>query len=128
MKSMNFFGTLSTLITIAVLLIALKMCSTEDTGYVQSKEVSNDKMLEAIRKEPKVREATVNSADVLYISVDDDGTRRDGLAGYFCKYVQEYGTDISMIRIVEHGTTKSPKRDNAYGIILGESMCEWVKR
>lgn len=46
--------------------------------------------LEKIRKdEIKFKEAIITEANVLYISVVDDGTKRDGLASYFCEILRD---------------------------------------
>ncbi|NBA77298.1 hypothetical protein GOQ04_17215 [Emticicia sp. ODNR4P] len=82
--------------------------------------------LEKIRKdEPKVKEAIITEANVLYISVVDDGTKRDGLASYFCETLRDanLNQEIKKIKIVKFGSTTDPKKDNAYGVLLGESEC-----
>lgn len=83
--------------------------------------------LEKIRKdEPKVKEAIITEANVLYISVVDDGTKRDGLASYFCETLRDanLNQEIKKIKIVKFGSTTDPKKDNAYGVLLGESECK----
>lgn len=80
--------------------------------------------LEKIRKdEPKVKEAIITEANVLYISVVGDGTKRDGLASYFCETLRDanLNQEIKKIKIVKFGSTTDPKKDNAYGVLLGES-------
>jgi hypothetical protein len=83
----------------------------------------NNLALEEIKTEPLVREALIVSGDILYASVIDDGTRRDGYAEYLCQILKEKGASISRVKITEVGTTKSPDRDNAYGVLLGEAHC-----
>lgn len=88
-----------------------------------------DAALEAIKKEEKVLDLTLTEADVLYISVQDDGTRRDGYAGYICQVLDEYGVRGKRIKIVKHGSQNDPKRDNAYGVLLGEQWCDkWLSK
>ncbi len=82
--------------------------------------------LEKIRKdEPKVKEVIITEANILYISVVDDGTKRDGLASYFCETLRDanLNQEIKKIKIVKFGSTTDPKKDNAYGVLLGESEC-----
>ncbi len=94
-----------------------------ETVDKSSIENNNAKALEAIKTEPKVAEALITNANVLYVSVKDDGTRRDGYAEYLCQVLREYGSNVNRVKVTEVGTTKSPDRDNAYGILLGEAYC-----
>ena len=85
----------------------------------------NDKTaIEEIRKEPKVIEALLTDANVLYVSVMDDGTRRDGFAVYLCQIIKEHNSTINCVKVVKVNSTKDPNRDNAYGVLLGESYCK----
>ncbi len=84
----------------------------------------NKKALEAIRKEPKVLEAIITDANVLYVSVKSDGTKRNGYAIYLCQILRENNASCKWVKVVEAGTTNHPKADNAYGILLGESKCD----
>lgn len=79
--------------------------------------------LSAIKKEKKVKEAIITDANVLYASVVDDGTRRDGYAEYLCQVLKDYGVPMR-VKIVKFGSKNDPKRDNAYGVLLGESWCK----
>jgi hypothetical protein len=85
---------------------------------------ANEKALIAIRKEKKVAEAFLSDANVLYISVKDDGTRRDGYAEYICQVIKENGSKIDRVKVTKVGSTNDPNRDNAYGILLGECYCK----
>lgn len=88
-----------------------------------SKKSKGD-LLEAVRKEPKVKEAIITDARVLYVSVIDDGTKRDGYASYLCELVREYGSNVNMVKVVKVNSIKDPNRDNAYGVLLGEAYCK----
>lgn len=85
---------------------------------------NNKAALEEIRKEPKVVEAMMNDTDVLYVSVYDDGTRRDGYASYICQILKEHSSTISRVKVMKAGSTNDPNKDNAYGVLLGESFCK----
>jgi len=85
---------------------------------------NNKKALEALQSEPKVKEAIITDANVLYVSVEDDGTNRKGYADYLCQVLAENGSTISWIKIVKVGSTNDPKADNAYGVLLGETHCK----
>ena len=87
-------------------------------------EPNNKLALEEIRKEPKVKEAIITDANVLYISVEDDGTPRDGYAGYICEVLREKQATTNWVKVVKVNSTNDPNSDNAYGVLLGESHCE----
>lgn len=80
--------------------------------------------LDAIKQEPKVKDAVITDANVLYVAVIDDGTSRDLYADYLCQVLSDYSSDIKSVKIVKFGSTNSPKKDNAYGILLGQSWCK----
>ncbi len=85
---------------------------------------NNENLLKAVSAEKKVKEAIITNANVLYISVVDDGTRRDGYADYMCQLVKDYNSNVNSVKIVKVWSTKDPNRDNSYGVLLGESFCE----
>jgi hypothetical protein len=90
-------------------------------------KVDNSKALEAVKAEPKVMEAIITDADVLYVSVIDDGTSRKGYAEYLCEVLKDYNTTVTRVKVVKAGSTDDPNKDNAYGILLGECNCETYK-
>lgn len=101
-----------------------------DTTNVNNERFSSDadynnKALKEIQKEPKVKEALITEANVLYVSVIDDGTRRDGYAEYLCQVLKDNKSSIHKVKIVKYGSTNSENRDNAYGVLLGESNCNF---
>jgi hypothetical protein len=87
-------------------------------------EPNNKLALVEIRKEPKVKEAIITDANVLYITVEDDGTNRDGYASYICEVLQEKKATTNWVKVVKINSTNEPNSDNAYGVLLGESHCE----
>ena len=113
-----------------LLLIIFKTCkgSTGADVKAQTQTVNNDSInkvvLEVIKKEPKVKDVVLTEANVLYIAVETDNTNRDGYASYFCETLKEYKSTIEAVKIVEFGTTNSKNKDNAYGVLLGESRCK----
>ena len=108
-------------IIIAIILL-LVSCGS---GRTQENIDANNALIETIMKEDKVAvEAIITDTDVLYVSVKDDGTSRDGLASYFCNYKSEFPkSTFKSVKIVEAGTTNSSNKDNAYGVLLGEHYC-----
>jgi hypothetical protein len=118
------------LFTACVLAITLQSCkkgnieSTIPADTTEVTDTTNNALLASIKKEPKVKDAFVNDANVLYVAVAADGTDRSGYAEYLCEIVRENKSDIERIKIVEYGTSGSKDADNAYGKLLGESQCE----
>lgn len=86
-------------------------------------EPNNKVALEEIKKEPKIKEAFITDANVLYVSVEDDGTNRNGYAEYLCGILKENKASTSWVKIVKVNSIDSENSDNAYGVLLGESMC-----
>lgn len=86
---------------------------------------NNKLALEEIRKEPKVKEALITDANVLYVTVEDDGTRRDGYAGYLCEVLNDHKATTKWVKVVKVNSSKDPDADNAYGVLLGEMNCEF---
>jgi len=84
----------------------------------------NVNALKEIRKEAKVKEALITEVGVLYVSVVDDGTNRNGYASYLCEILREKNAEANRVKIIKVNSTKDPMRDNAYGILLGESWCK----
>lgn len=87
-------------------------------------EPNNKIALEEIRKEPKVKEAVITDANVLYVTVEDDGTNRDGYASYICEILKEKKATTNWVKVVKVNSTNDANADNAYGVLLGESHCE----
>ena len=83
----------------------------------------NSKALIEIKKEKKVVEAIITESDVIYVSVNDDGTNRNGYAEYLCQLLKEFKAKANRVKIIKVGSSDSPNKDNAYGILLGESNC-----
>ncbi|QYS86319.1 hypothetical protein JJC03_15575 [Flavobacterium oreochromis] len=117
----------------AVLFVAVlggvKACKGESESVPQetvkkdNSEAINKAAVEVIKKEPKVKDAFLTDANILYVAVESDGTDRSGYASYICETLKENKAKIDAVKVVEFGTTNSPDKDNAYGVLLGESRC-----
>jgi hypothetical protein len=83
-------------------------------------EIAKPDILSKVKAESLVKDAIINEAQVLYITVNDDGTNRNGLAEYFCQTYKVNG-----VKIIKANSSNSPDRDCAYGIIIGESNCKF---
>lgn len=108
-----------------VLLIAIAFClqSCGDTGKPQD-EPNNKLAFEEIQKEPKVIDAIITDANVLYVTVEDDGTPRDGYASYLCEVLREKQASAKWVKVVKANSASDPNADNSFGVLLGEHHCE----
>jgi hypothetical protein len=98
---------------------------TPTQSYAPSRIENNTEKLKLLMsKEPSVKDFVLTEVGVLYISVSDDGTRRDGLAEYFCQTMKDESINIKRVKIVKFGSSKDPNRDNSYGVLLGECWCK----
>ena len=112
----------------AAKLIYLTIISTLIIGCGESvkpqEDTNNILALEEIQKEPKVIEAIITDANVLYVTVEDDGTSRDGYASYLCEVLNANEASTNWVKVVKVNSAKDPNADNAYGVLLGESNCK----
>lgn len=105
--------------------VSLVLAFTSCGESIKPQDEPNNKLaLEEIRKEPKVKEAIITDANVLYITVDDDGTNRNGYASYICEVLREKKATTNWVKVVKVNSINDPNSDNAYGVLLGESHCE----
>ena len=114
------------LIIAGVILFAIYLLNgSKESNLDETKsDQGNTNALNEIRKEAKIKEAFISEAGVLYVSVVDDGTNRDGYASYLCEILREKNAEANRVKIIKVNSTRDPKRDNAYGILLGESRCK----
>lgn len=85
--------------------------------------ISNNQALDAVRAEIKVKDVVITDANVLYVSVVDDGTRRDGYAEYLCALLKEYHSTVNRVKVIKSNSSNSPKKNTPYGILIGETRC-----
>lgn len=102
-----------------------KAASLAESVPVAVSQGAIDQALKKIKAEPKVLDAVITDSNVLYASVKDDGTRRDGYAEYLCQVLKESGLSNTAVKVVKYNSTKDAKRDNAYGVLLGQSSCNF---
>lgn len=95
-----------------------------DSTSKSNNETFINEALAAIKKEEKIKDVIITEANVLYASVLDDGTPRNGYADYLCAVLTKYKVTNIRVKIVKFGSMKDKERDNAYGILLGESSCK----
>lgn len=87
---------------------------------------NNQKALVEIRKEPRIAEALITDANVLYVSVKGDGSREDGYAQYLCQVLSDQQATTKHVKVVQVGTAGKEGADNAFGVLLGEADCKAV--
>lgn len=97
---------------------------TASDKAAQDQRLVDEKVRDAIYQEKKVKEVLLTDANVIYVSVLDDGTNRDGFAEYICQVAKEAGSQSNEVKVVKFGSTNSPQRDNAYGVLLGKARCK----
>ena len=126
----NFRNNCFLIALVILSLLTASGCSDDDPNDVPAVKTEegtaegNAKALELVRKEKKVDEAIITDANVLYVSVQDDGSRRDGFASYLCEILRENKAKARWVKITRTGSTNAPDRDNAFGVLLGESKCK----
>ena len=114
------------IIVVAIIVLIIPKSNKKNEGYntiASSSEVSSGNLKLIMSKEPSAKDYVLTDVGVLYISVIDDGTRRDGLASYFCQLMKDENIKASRVKIVRFGSQNDPNRDNSYGVLLGESWC-----
>lgn len=102
---------------------SIKQKNTE-RGYVKPATNGNKEALTVILTEPKVKGAIFTDANVLYVDVLDDGSKRDGYASYLCEVLRDYNTSANRVKVVKASSHNDPNRDSAYGVLLGECWCK----
>lgn len=101
-----------------LIFLVLLTCITTSV-FAQSPAIK-EKLKTLMKYEPKVKDYVLTEANVFYASLLDDGTRRDGFAEYLYYTLKGEGILVFKVVIVRVGSQKDPKRDNAYGVKLGE--------
>jgi hypothetical protein len=111
---------------LSLVLVFISCISCGDSALVEKTQdnANNKSALEEIRKEKKITEAFINDANVLYVSVADDGTKRDGYAMYLCNVLAEHKATTKMVKVMKAGSIGDPNATNAYGVQLGEASCK----
>lgn len=121
-KTMKKIKTMANIIAIMLLIFLNTACEPEPKN---SENPNDQAALEAIKKEQWLIDAFITDANVMYISMNGDGKPQNGYAEVICHILKEHDAKTHWVKIVEAGTTKSPEADNAYGVLIGESHCEF---
>jgi len=101
-----------------VFLLLVLVCFVA-SGHSQV-STTNEKLKTLMKNEPKVKDFVFTDAKVLYASVIDDGTNRNGYAQYLYYALKEVNIKTFKVVVVKLRSQNDPKRDNAYGVKLGE--------
>lgn len=85
---------------------------------------SQDSALAAVKKEPKVKDAAwAPNGFGLWVGVLDDGTRRDGYAGYICQVLVEHGAAKgALVKVMDIAPPRGEIRE------LGRMWCDDLGR
>lgn len=128
MAQKSFFGNwLYRGIAIGIFIFLISKCGDKDSENKRSqiKAANAAVAKKIIQSEPQVLDAVITDAQVLYVVVRDDGSRRDGYASYLCQTRSDYtGSNWERVKVVQVNTFNHPERDNAYGVLLGEAWCK----
>jgi hypothetical protein len=92
---------------------------------VSSETKDNKKLIEVIKQQKKILDYVITDANVLYVTLADDGTSRNGYASYLCQEVKDTNSSVTRVKIVKLGSQNDPNKDNAYGVLLGECYCNF---
>ncbi len=85
---------------------------------------NNKKALGVIQSESKITESIITDSGILYASVKDDESNRDGFACYLCEILKENNSSINLVKIVKDKSSNDPNKDNSYGVLLGKCECK----
>jgi hypothetical protein len=94
--------------------------SPAESPRVLKAETEQRKVLKLVRAEALVKQALITEADVLYVAVEDDGSRRDEYASYLCGLIKNQTTSIKKVKVV----AVKKARERANDVPLGESSCQ----
>ncbi len=92
---------------------------------ISSEVKDNKKLIEVIKQQKKILDYVITDANVLYVTLADDGTSRNGYASYLCQEVKDTNSSVTRVKIVKLGSQNDPNKDNAYGVLLGECYCNY---
>lgn len=90
----------------------------------QKRHFTNETFVYYIMTDSRVKDAVLTNANVLYISVLDDGKKKNDLAADLCRSIKENSLSIARTKVVKFNSQNDPHRDNAYGVLLGECWCK----
>jgi hypothetical protein len=105
------------------LLLTVNSCGTEEDP-LQNK--NNLEALEDVKTAfgEKIQEAIITEANVLYVSVEDNGVDQTRFAETICNLLSKHNATTKMVKVVKVNSSNEPNADNAYGVLLGETFCE----
>jgi hypothetical protein len=112
------------LVIVILFLVLLGMLVPDTQESEVGNNQNNQAALKAVLARDYIKDATITPAGVLYVSVVDDGTKRDGLAMAMCEVVKQNRSSVTRVKIVKVNSSKDRNRDNAYGVLLGEAWCK----
>ena len=94
--------------------------SPAESPRILKTETEQRKILKLVGAVVSVKQALIPEADVLYVSVEDDGSRRDEYANYLCGLIKDHTNSIKSVKVVAF----RKGRENVNSNPLGESSCQ----
>ena len=91
---------------------------------VLASETRNREALRIVRDQPQVKQALITDANVLYVSVVDDGEKKDVYAKYLCGILEKKKANVHSVKVVKLRSLNERTTDTGYGVVLGESNCQ----
>lgn len=109
------------LITLTVLLFI--SCGSENPNENANNKKAIQEIKDSYGESERFVEVFLTDADVLYISVKDNGVDQSQFAQTICGVLRSNNATTKWVKIVKANSSNDPNADNSYGVLLGESHC-----
>ncbi|WP_025322292.1 hypothetical protein [Deferrisoma camini] len=108
----------------SLLLASVIIFAAAFLGVIPAKADRFDDALQAVKAEPKVKDAAwasrSESLPSLIVGVWDDGSSQVGYAQYLCLTLADYGIYGGVVRVLDYGVFL---RENGKRKVLGKAWC-----
>ena len=112
-------------ISVIIILFTLTIsCSVENPQDNSNNKIAVDAIKESYKDSERLVEVFLTEANVLYVSIIDNGVDQNRFAETICNQLKEYNSTIKWVKIVKAGSTEDKNADNAYGVLLGDCHCQ----
>ncbi len=121
MKQIKIFYQQVSKLVVLPLLFIINACSSENP----LENLNNKAAVEDVKTAfgEKVFEVILTEANVLYVSVEDNGVDQSRFAETVCNILKSHNATTNWVKVVKVGSARDSKADNAYGILLGDAHC-----
>jgi hypothetical protein len=122
MKIQNSKIKLISKVVLTAIIFSLVSCGTKEDP---TKNKNNVEALEDVKTAfgEKIQEAIITEANVLYISVVDNGIDQSRFAETICNLLKKHNATTNWVKVVKVNSSNEANADNAYGVLLGEANC-----